>query len=398
MPQNNIRMLCSVLKVDMVYEAPDFSLIPFFSSTADSPLMQAKTLRDAIRNGTTAQKAPYLYAGDMGTYYAGLRAEDGVLMLGPMCTESLNYYKRQKLFRALGFECSDSHSLKTFTMPEIRNMILLTNTVLKNAPLENEELLQLNRVINQSDQRLRREQTRFVLNEEEQNDDEAYRHSYQEEQLTMQAIREGRTEDALRQVESMDSDCGRFSSEDLVHWRTLAIMGITLCARAAIEGGITPEVSYRVSGYYIQKCNAAHDAAHLLHYRNRAIEELSGRVAEKLNRIHVSSHVERCKAYVRKHYREKIYLEDIADALGISRNYLSALFKEETGVCLQDYINEERVLRACNLLMFSDLSLTEIATYVHFPSQSYFGKIFKKHRNMTPKEYRDRYRPPEIVE
>ena len=81
---------------------------------------------------------------------------------------------------------------------------------------------------------------------------------------------------------------------------------------------------------------------------------------------------------MRKHYREKIYLEDIAEALGISPTYLSKLFKKETGQCLQDYINEERVFRAANLLIYSELSLTEIAEYVHFPNQSYFGKIFKQ--------------------
>jgi Response regulator containing CheY-like receiver domain and AraC-type DNA-binding domain len=286
--------------------------------------------------------------------------------------------------------------LPVFTLPEMRNMILLTNTVLENASLENEELLQLNRIITQNEQANRKEQVRFVLNEEEENDDSAYRHSYYEEQLLMQAIREGRAADAVRLAESMDRDSGRLAGDDVSHHRNLAIIGITLCSRAAIDGGVSPESAYRLSGYYIQKCDEAQDPAHMLHYRNRAIEELAGRVAEKLSRPHTSNHVERCKDYVRKHYREKIYLEDIADSLGISPGYLSKLFRKETGVCLQDYINEERVYRAANLLVYSDLSLPEIAEYVHFPNQSYFGKIFKKLKGMTPKEYRDQNKAKEV--
>ena len=158
---------------------------------------------------------------------------------------------------------------------------------------------------------------------------------------------------------------------------------------------MSPRSAYRVSGYYIRRCDAAQDPAHLLHYRNRAIEELAGRVHEKLNKPRSSNYVERCKGYIRQHYREKIYLEEVAETLGISTGYLSKLFKRETGQCLQDYINEERVFRAANLLVYSDLSLTEIAQYVHFPTQSYFGKVFKQYKNMTPKAYRDRYRAVE---
>lgn len=52
----------------------------------------------------------------------------------------------------------------------------------------------------------------------------------------------------------------------------MAIIGIALCSRAVIEGDLHPEEGYRLSGYYIQKCDNTQDPAHLLHYRNRAIE------------------------------------------------------------------------------------------------------------------------------
>ena len=109
----------------------------------------------------------------------------------------------------------------------------------------------------------------------------------------------------------------------------------------------------------------------MLHYRNRAIEEMAGRVKEVQTKPRGSGYVERCRDYIRKHYREKIYLEDIAEFLGLSPSYLSRLFKKEAGICLQDAINEERVYHAGNLLLYSDYSLTEIAHYVGFPNQCY---------------------------
>ena len=398
MAENHIRILCSVIKVDLVYEAPDGSLVAFFDSIKDSPLMQCGRIRDALRSGIAGQRAPFLLKEKNGVFFAALHAGDGALYMGPMCSERLNTSKRRQMYALYGIENEDAKYLPRFALPEIRNMILLTNSALKNGNLENEELMQLNRLISQSEQNLRTEQVQFVLKEEEENDDAAYRHGYHEEQLLMQAIREGRTEDAIRLAENMDRDSGRLANQESGHWKNLAIIGISLCARAAIEGGISPEEGYRLSGYYIQKCDSSQDPAHLLHYRNRAIEELTVRVKQKLEKPRTSSHVERAKDYVRKHYREKIYLDEIAENIGISPTHLSKLFKKETGQCLQDYINEERVYRAANLLMYSDFSLMEIAEYIHFPSQSYFGKIFKQFKGVSPRVFRDQYRAREITE
>lgn len=398
MAENHIRILCSVIKVDLVYEAPDGSLVAFFDSIQDSPLMQCARIRDALRPGIAGQRAPFLLREKDGVYFAALHAGEGFLYMGPMCSERLTASKRRQMYSFYGIEYEEARLLPCFTLPEIRNMILLTNSALKNGNLENEELMQLNQLISLSERGIRTDQVQFVLKEEAENDDASYRHSYHEEQLLMQAIREGRTEDAIRLAESMDRDSGRLSRTEVSHRRNLAIIGISLCARAAIDGGISPEEGYRLSGYYIQKCDSSQDPAHLLHYRNRAIEELTVRVKQKLEKPRTSSHVERAKDYVRKHYREKIYLDDIADSIGISPTHLSKLFKKETGQCLQDYINEERVFRAANLLMYSELSLMEIAEYVHFPSQSYFGKIFKQFKGVSPRIFRDQYRAREITE
>ena len=391
MRENHIRILCRVLKVDLVYEASDGTLTAFFENTAESPLMQSANLRRILREGAEQQEAPFLRKNKYDGYFAAIRADGGFLYMGPMHHLRLNAAQRRQMFRSYGIE-TDGIPIRTiFTLPEMRDMILLTNTVLENNSLENEELLQLNRIINRNDLAVKQEQTRQLLAEEEENDDSAFRHSYHEEQLLMQAIREGRAADAVRLAERMDGDAGRLSREDIRHHLNLAIVGIALCARAAIDGGVSPETAYRLSGYYIKKCDEAQDTAHILHHRNRAIEELAGRVAEKLQKPRTSGYVEKSKDYVRKHYREKIYLEDIAETIGVSPTYLSRLFKKETGTCLQDFINAERVFRAANLLLYSDLPLPEIAHYVGFPNQSYMGKIFKKLKNMTPRAYRDAF-------
>ena len=190
----------------------------------------------------------------------------------------------------------------------------------------------------------------------------------------------------------MDRDAGRLAEKELSHWKNLGVIAITLCSRAAIDGGVPPEEAYRLSGYYIRINDKLYQPEQIRKNRNEAILELCDAVQRHQRRPQGIGYIHRAQLYVQNHYREKIYLEDIAEHIGISPSYLSRLFRQETGITLQDYINEERVYRASNLLLYSDLSLPEISHYVHFPNQSYFGKIFKKYKGMTPKAYRDQYK------
>ena len=295
MRDNHIRILCSVLNVDIVYETADGSLTAFFDNSKESPLMQSQALRQIMREGTAAQSSIFLRHNTYDCYFAGLHAGDGYIYMGPMAHQRLTSAQRRRMYRAYGIDSEDLSVLPVFTLPQIRNMALLANTVLENASLENEELLQLNRIITKEEKQIQQEQTAFTMREEEVDDDEAYRHSYHEEQLVLQAVREGRAEDAIRISEDMDRDSGRLARTDIRHRRYVAIIGITLCSRAAIEGGVSPASVYRISGYYINKCDETEDPAHMLLYRNRAIEELAGRVREGLNAPRGSSYVERCR-------------------------------------------------------------------------------------------------------
>ena len=396
MRENHIRMLCSVLKVEMVYEGADGGLTPFFDPLPESVLLKAPVLLKQLREGFEAQGSPFLHRAPHDCYYAALRAGEGHMYMGPMCHMRLSTAQARQMYRAWGIDSDGLRRLKVFTLPEIRNMVLLTNSALENANLENEELLQLNRIISQDERRLREDQTRFVVAEEAVNDEESHRHGYFEEKLLMQAIREGRSEDAVRLAEAMDSDSGRLSTDYLRHRRNLAIIGIALCARAAIEGGVSPETAYRVSGYYIERCDVTQDAAYMLHYRNRAIQELAGRVWEKRAHAAGSRYVAQARDYIQKHYREDIRLTDLAERLGLSPQYLSRLFHQQTGETLQVYIVRYRVSRAADLLAYSEMTLPEISVYVHFPNQSYFTRMFKRHMGTTPLAYRNRHGQSEI--
>lgn len=94
--------------------------------------------------------------------------------------------------------------------------------------------------------------------------------------------------------------------------------------------------------------------------------------------------------YVQKHYHNHdLYIDVIAKQVHMSPNYLSSLFKKETGKTIGNYITEVRLEQSCRLLS-SDKKLLDIALAVGYTDMNYYSKLFKKYYHVTPSEYRNR--------
>ena len=84
---------------------------------------------------------------------------------------------------------------------------------------------------------------------------------------------------------------------------------------------------------------------------------------------------------------QDLSVPDIADALNVSRSYLSRLFKEAHGITIVEYILNVRLSHAVRLLFETDLSATEIASKTGFNNSNYFFKKFKEKYGITPIQY-----------
>ena len=82
----------------------------------------------------------------------------------------------------------------------------------------------------------------------------------------------------------------------------------------------------------------------------------------------------------------------IAEHFFITPNYLSRLFKKETGMLLTEYIQKERMTKAQELLKNTELSVSEIALQTGYPSFAHFSKQFRRFTGDSPNEYRKRFR------
>lgn len=81
-------------------------------------------------------------------------------------------------------------------------------------------------------------------------------------------------------------------------------------------------------------------------------------------------------------------LQNTADALSLSKTYLSALFKRETDLTFTSYVNKKRIEHGIFLLNTTDLQIQIIAGECGIPDVNYFSKIFQKEKGMSPSEYK----------
>jgi len=113
-------------------------------------------------------------------------------------------------------------------------------------------------------------------------------------------------------------------------------------------------------------------------------------VGSSLSRAHKSRLIpfENAVLYLEEHYRDRVSLQALSDAAGLSEKYFGEYFKNVTGKTPFQYLNEYRTERAAELLSRTNESVTEVSLACGFNDLSYFVKTFRKHYGVSPGSYR----------
>jgi len=102
-----------------------------------------------------------------------------------------------------------------------------------------------------------------------------------------------------------------------------------------------------------------------------------------------SALVKRAVAYLHQNYTRPLKRWEIAEAIGVSENYLSRVFNQELGLSPWDYLNRFRVCRAKELFRRTQGSIKDVADQVGFKDQKYFSRVFHKLTNLSPSEFKN---------
>lgn len=100
------------------------------------------------------------------------------------------------------------------------------------------------------------------------------------------------------------------------------------------------------------------------------------------------AYIKTALSYIHEHYREKIYIRDLADRAGLNEQYFCRLFRRVIRMSPMEYTNSYRMKKASALLEQTELSVTEVAYECGFRDMGGFIREFKKMTGTTPLQYR----------
>lgn len=106
----------------------------------------------------------------------------------------------------------------------------------------------------------------------------------------------------------------------------------------------------------------------------------------------LSPKLEQVRQYLEEHYADRINLEDLAALFFVSKFHLSREYKKFYGITIGNDLTMRRLSHAKSMLRFSEDTIEEIAIKCGFADSGYFIKVFKKAENLTPVEYRKKWR------
>lgn len=168
---------------------------------------------------------------------------------------------------------------------------------------------------------------------------------------------------------------------------------ISLCTRAAIEGGLSPDTAYTIGDGYIQSLISCRTVSEVGAVNHAMYEVFIRRVHRMLEGAPLSAQIRSCREYIEMHPEEELTLSQLAARAGYTDYHLSKKFKTETGESINDYINRVRIERAKILLETTKMPISEIAMQLHYCSPTYFGTRFREIAGMLPSAYRKEKQP-----
>lgn len=171
-------------------------------------------------------------------------------------------------------------------------------------------------------------------------------------------------------------------SEDAVRRYCFELVANVYCAYVS-EGGTAKDQNLES---FMGSLNGA-DRGACLELGKQYLTKLLGGEEKDFHEI-----IGKAKRYINAHLAEDISVANIAELFFVSPTYFSRLFKRTTGQGCNEYIVQKRIEKACVLLETTNFNAGKIAGMVGYNDINYFSMAFKKHRGVSPINYRNELR------
>lgn len=380
---NTLKILFRFSQIPVTVYTLEWTRIESFASFIKAPETFEKDRLEKVKEGLAGKKFLFLsYDPLVPVALCGCRGEEEYFILGPFSYgptdtfECRNFIRKNKIRECPKCQLEDIFAFVSYLtgeeFQEERRKDILGELLPDREEGENQELIT-------------REELRQI-------DSFQKNHTYMDEQHLYDHIKEGDVE-FLQKQDFYEAPSHPIIIEDLKkNEEYMTVISISLAARAAIEGGLSSAEGFINNDIYLKKLSQCKTVFEMDRLRRESQIYFARLVADHKKKSGVNFHVEEVKKNIISKRFTKISLQEIADELGISKEYMQKLFKKYEGISITEYISDIKIEAACNMLRYSDRKIQEIAEYLHYGSVSHFSTAFRKKMHQSPKEYRDQNR------
>ena len=212
---------------------------------------------------------------------------------------------------------------------------------------------------------------------------------YQAESRLLEAVAQGDATKARLCLAALGKYTMERRSEDTLRdYKNRTLIINVLYRKAVQEANVHPAHIDDVSSLFAKRIERSRSAAEL----NKVSLEMLRKYCMLVQNHSMSGYSEMIGQvinYIDFHLQEPLGLQYIAEKFSLNPSYLSRRFKSETGKNLRDYIGEKRIEKSLVYLTTTGIPVSEVAARVGIMDENYFSRIFKKAKQMSPREYRN---------
>ena len=213
---------------------------------------------------------------------------------------------------------------------------------------------------------------------------------YEAEQAILRHVREGdlNYRFALELSSTLSPGVPVHGKDPLRSAKTSIIVFTSLVCRAAMEGGLSPEVAYPLGDSYIQAAEDCRDSSDLTPLAMAMYHDFIFRVHQLRSGPAYTPVIQKCCDYIELSSDHPVSARELSALTGYTEYYLTDKFKKETGISVSQYVRRARIERVKMLLSSTSLSIQEIADQLHFNTPNYLIRCFREETGLTPAAFR----------
>jgi len=211
--------------------------------------------------------------------------------------------------------------------------------------------------------------------------------SLDKEQELKSMVRNGEKEATAQLLDKLLVDIIAKNSNHIGTLKTRIMELVVIISRAAVDGGAELTEILKLNALFHQELLEITSPDELCLWAKNMLETFMNYLETNKNQKNLLA-IQKAAEYIRKNYRNKLSIDDIAQAVYLSPCYVSRIFKQGLGCTLMEYLTQVRVEEAKTMLKNPKYNVMQVAEESGFEDPGYFTRVFKKLEGVTPSRFK----------